>query len=67
MASTLSSQYDSVLLGEKRSKIVFNLFAKTEGFKLGLCNGLYLYFPPKLITIKSSSLPHDLANSETLI
>ena len=27
---------------ENSKRIVFNLFAKTEGFKFGLCKGLYL-------------------------
>ena len=39
-ASALSNQYDSELLGEKRSNIVFNWFAITDGFKNGLSNGL---------------------------
>ena len=42
--SALSSQNDSELFSEKRSRIVFNLLAKTIGFRLGLCNGLYLIF-----------------------
>ena len=41
----LSSQKDSELLGENSKRIVFNLSAKTDAFKYGLCNGLYLILP----------------------
>ena len=55
----LSSQYDSVLFLEKSSKIVFKRLAKIEGFKFGLCKGLYLYFPFNSIVITSLSLPNS--------
>ena len=54
--SALSNQYDSELFSEKRRRIVFNLLAKTDAFRLGLFNGLYLYFPPNSKMIKSSVL-----------
>lgn len=43
--SALSSQYDSLLFFENNVKIVFNLLARTIGFKLGLSRGLYLILP----------------------
>lgn len=45
ICSTLSSQYDSELLGLNNVRIVFNLFDRTRGFKSGLSSGLYLNFP----------------------
>ena len=45
ICSALSSQYDSLLFFENNVKIVFNLLARTVGFKLGLSRGLYLILP----------------------
>ena len=55
ICSALSNQKDSELFSEKSNKIVFNLLAKTEGFKLGLCRGLYFIFELIPISIISFS------------
>ena len=54
-----------VLFSENRLRIVFNLFASTDGFKLGLYKGLYFHLPPNSITIKSSSRLYFLVYSFT--
>ena len=52
--------YDD-LTEENKSKIVLSLFARTEGLRFGLFNGLYLILEPSSIMIRESNLSYSFA------